>query len=68
MEHHDVETRHGGRPQGPVAASTRAQAHRAMATVRDVLGRDPKSNVFVGGTRLIEREETKTETPVRLAP
>jgi len=37
----------------PGAVSTKVQAHRAIATVREVLGRDPQSRVMTGGTRLI---------------
>lgn len=33
--------------------SATVQAHRAIATVRDILGRDPKARVMTGGTRLI---------------
>lgn len=44
----------------PAANGARQQAHRAMATVADVLGRDPKREVFVGGTRLIDRTKRKS--------
>lgn len=37
----------------PGAVSTKVQAHRAIATLREVLGRDPQSRVMTGGTRLI---------------
>jgi len=57
----DVVTRAAARPGGSGGTpakreSTSVQAHRAMATVAEVLGRDPKrTDIFVGGTRLIER-------------
>jgi hypothetical protein len=49
---------------GVVGASTKAQAHRAIATVREVLGRDPKrDDIFVGGTRLISRPQSEIQNP-----
>lgn len=47
-----------------VGVSTRRQAHRAMATVAEILGRDPKrDDVFVGGTGLIQRRPNKSVAP-----
>jgi hypothetical protein len=45
----------------------RAAAHRACATVADVLGRDPQAKVFVGGTCLLSRDEGR-ETRARKKP
>jgi hypothetical protein len=42
----------------PTAADRQA-AHRACATVADVLGRDPKAQVFVGGTGMLAREDAR---------
>lgn len=68
MQSGEVVTRDSQHQVGAVVGGKRqtdtvVQAHRAIATVRDVLGRDPKANVMAGGTGLISIPVTRHPSP-----